>query len=96
MPTTITISPRMLRLLDANWPEPAPQTNCRACLHSHYIAAYQPVGLVSPPKPPRKPRRQRSREEILRDQVKRAERELTRLRAELKAATPPPSPEDKG
>jgi hypothetical protein len=84
----------LLRLLDENWPEPAPFTNCHACLHSYYIVAYQPVGLVAPPpKPPRKPRRQRSREEILREQVKRAERELSRLREELKDATPPPSPE---
>jgi hypothetical protein len=75
-----------LRLLDENWPEPAPFTNCNACRHSHYIVAYQAIGLVSPPpKPPRKPRVQKSREEILRGQVKRTERELARLRKELKA-----------
>jgi hypothetical protein len=37
-------------------------------------------GRVPPPMPPRKPRRQRSREEILREQVKCTERELARLR----------------
>ena len=74
-----------LRLLDENWPEPAPFTNCNACRHSYYVVAYQAVGLVSPPpKPPRKPRAQKSREEILRAQVRRSERELARLRKELK------------
>lgn len=85
---------RMLRLLDENWPEPAPFTNCNACMYSRYIVAYQPVGLIAPPpKPPRKPRPKKSREETLRDQVKRTERELARLRRELRAAAPPPSSE---
>jgi hypothetical protein len=82
----------MIRLLDEKWPEPVPFTNCHACLHSHYVVAYQPVGLVSPPpKPPRKAPRQKSREEILRGQVKRTERELSRLRMELKATEALPS-----
>jgi hypothetical protein len=86
----------MLRRNDENWPEPAPFTNCNACSYSRYVVAYRPVGLISPPpKPPRKPRPKRSREEILRDQVKRTERELARLRLELKAATPPRSLDDK-
>jgi hypothetical protein len=80
----------MLRLIDENWPEPAPFTNCNACRYSRYVVAYQPVGLISPPpKPPRQPRPKKSREEILRGQVTRTERELARLRRELKAATPP-------
>jgi hypothetical protein len=45
---------------------------------------------VPPPKPPRKPRRQRSREEILQEQVKRTERELARLRRELKEVSSGP------
>jgi hypothetical protein len=86
----------MLRLIDENWPAPAPFTNCNACRHSRYVLSYQPVGLISPPpKPPRKPRPKKSREEILRDQVKRTDRELARLRRELRAATPPSSPDDK-
>jgi len=47
------------------------------CTWVKSLVAYERVGwLVPPPKPPRKPRRQRSREEILQEQVKRAEREL--------------------
>src|ERR1700731_5502891 len=53
------------------------------CTWVKSLVAYERIGwLVPPPKPPRKPRCQRSREEILRAQVKRAERELARLRRE--------------
>jgi len=48
-------------------------------------------GRVPPPMPPRKPRRQRSREEILHEQVKRTERELARLRREMKDVTSAPA-----
>jgi hypothetical protein len=56
------------------------------------LVAYERIGwLVPPPKPPRKPRRQRSREEILQEQVKRTERELARMRRELKEVTSVPA-----
>ena len=58
----------------------------------HAIADGRPIGwLVPPPKPPRQPRRQRSREEMLQEQVKRTERELARLRRELKEVTSAPA-----
>jgi hypothetical protein len=74
------------------YPRPAPWLACTMCTWVKSLVAYERVGwLVPPPKPPRKPRRQRSREEILREQVKRTERELARLRRELKDVTSAPA-----
>jgi hypothetical protein len=61
------------------------------CTWVKSLVANERIGwLVPPPKPPRQPRRQRSREEILQEQVKRTERELARLRTELKEVTSAP------
>lgn len=66
-------------------PEPAPFANRDACRHLYYVVAYQAVGMVLLPlKPLCKPRANKSREEILRERVRRSERELARLRKELK------------
>jgi hypothetical protein len=73
-------------------PRPAPWLPCTMCTWLKWLVAYERIGwLVPPPKPTRKPRRQRSREEILHEQVKRTERELARLRRELKEVTSAPA-----
>ena len=74
---------KRMRLVKARYPRPAPWLSCTMCTWVKSLVVYERIGwLVPPPKPPRKPRCQRSREEILRAQVKRAERELARLRRE--------------
>jgi hypothetical protein len=79
----------VLRQVDENFPSPAPFTNCEACQYSRYVVAYQAVGLVAPPPPPpRKPRNQKSRQQMLHERIKRSERELRQLRAELKELPP--------
>jgi hypothetical protein len=83
---------KQMRLVKARYPRPAPWLPCTMCTWVKSLAAYERIGwLVPPPKPPRKPRRQRSREEILQEQVKRTERELARLRRELKEVTSAPA-----
>jgi hypothetical protein len=82
---------KQMRLVKARYPRPAPWLSCTMCTWVKSLVAYQRAGwLVPPPKPPRKPRRQRSREEILQEQVNRTERELARLRRELKEVTSVP------
>jgi hypothetical protein len=83
---------KQMRLVKARYPRPAPWLPCTMCTWVKSLVAYERIGwLVPPPKPPRKPRRQRSREEILHEQVKRTERELARLRRELKEVTSAPA-----
>jgi hypothetical protein len=83
---------KQMRLVKARYPRPAPWLPCTMCTWVKSMVAYERIGwLVAPPKPPRKPRRQRSREEILQEQVKRTERELARLRRELKDITSAPA-----
>jgi hypothetical protein len=75
----------MRRSLDENFPEPAPFANCDACEYARHIVAYQYAGpVVPPPQPPPKPRKQKSAEELLRERIRRSERELRRARKELK------------
>jgi hypothetical protein len=48
--------------------------------------AYEPLGwLVPPPKPPRKPRQHKSPKELKAARLRQVEREVKKLRAELKA-----------
>jgi hypothetical protein len=83
---------KQMRLVKARYPRPAPWLACTMCTWVKSLVAYERIGwLVPPPKPPRKPRRQRSCEEILHEQVKRTERELARLRRELKEVTSAPA-----
>ncbi|MDT5085152.1 MAG: hypothetical protein QOJ61_2195 [Mycobacterium sp.] len=83
---------KQMRLVKARYPRPAPWLPCTMCTWVKSLVAYERIGwLVPPPKPPRQPRRQRSREEILQEQVKRTERELARLRRELKEVTSAPA-----
>jgi hypothetical protein len=83
---------KQMRLVKARYPRLAPWLPCTMCTWVKSLVAYERIGwLVPPPKPPRKPRRQRSREEILQEQVKRSERELARLRRELKEVTSAPA-----
>jgi hypothetical protein len=84
---TVVTDVEQMRLVKARYPRPAPWLPCTMCTWVKSLVAYERIGwLVPPPKPPRKPRRQRSREEILRAHVKRTERELARLRRELREA----------
>jgi hypothetical protein len=83
---------KQMRLVKARYPRPAPWLPCTMRTWVKSLVAYERIGwLVPPPKPPRKPRRQRSREEILQEQVKRTERELARMRRELKEVTSVPA-----
>ena len=44
-------------------------------VHSRYIVAYRPVRLIAPGPPrPRKPRKTKSRDQLLRERIKRAEK----------------------
>jgi hypothetical protein len=83
---------KQTRLVNARYPRPSPWLPCTMCTWVKSLVVYERIGwLVPSQKPPRKPRRQRSREEILQEQVKRTERELARLRRELKEVTSGPA-----
>ena len=70
-------------MLEVGWPELGTYLNCRLCPIARTVVAYEPLGwLVAPAKQVRQ-RRQKSRQEVLKERIRRTERELKQLRKEL-------------